>query len=490
MQVKVNRKDIKFYPDASRKIARFLYTGDKRALKTIHSVLDMSEKSVSQTLSPVLRDFSLRHRNISKIFEKHFNRVAHLLKQLGIEPDSLDIPQKILIGSYFTMEYSIESAAFFNPSIVEHPDQSETNADEKRVILSFRATGEGHISSIVFRTGVLDQTNNLSIEPVGNMLEEAEHIRRHVYEKRSFIRKLNEMKDVQAIIPSGLILDKLNDTFTYGELRDCINEARKSLHLTAEKEALFNQIIWLASSHYELEFSMDTNISERVIFPVSANEKNGVEDARFVKFTDDNKVSNYYATYTAYDGTTIMPKMLDTRDFYHFRILPLHGEIAQNKGMALFPRKVNGKYAMLCRLDGFNNYISFSDNISIWHEAKLLQQPKFPWEFIQIGNCGSPIETIEGWLVITHGVGPMREYVIGASLFDLQNPEKEIGRLKSPLLMPNSQEREGYVPNVVYSCGSMIHNDDLIIPYAMSDYASTYATVNLKELLNELKNSK
>ncbi len=253
---------------------------------------------------------------------------------------------------------------------------------------------------------------------------------------------------------------------------------------------MFNQIIWLASSHYELEFSLDTNISERVIFPVSINEKNGIEDARFVKFVDDDGKISYYATYTAYDGTTILPKMLDTTDFYHFRILPLHGEIAQNKGMALFPRKVNGKYAMLCRLDGFNNYIAFSDNISIWRKAKLLQQPKFPWEFIQIGNCGSPIETPEGWLVLPMELARCGNMLSGHRLFDLQNPEKEIGRLKSPLIMPNSEEREGYVPNVVYSCGSMIHNDDLIIPYAMSDYASTYATVNLRELLNELKNSK
>jgi predicted GH43/DUF377 family glycosyl hydrolase len=450
----------------------------------------MSENSASHALNPILRDYSLRHRNISKIFEKHFNKIVHLLKLLNIEPESLEISQKILIGSYFTMEYSIESAAFFNPSIVEHPDQSETGRGETRIILSFRATGEGHISSIVFRTGILDKSNNLYIEPVGKMLEEATHIRRHIYDKASFKRKLNEMKDIHAIIPSGLILDKLSNTFTYGELRDCIKEARKSLHLSEEKEVLFNQIIWLASSHYELEFSLDTNISERVIFPVSANEKNGVEDARFVKFIDDDDQIRYYATYTAYDGTSVMPKMLDTTDFYHFRILPLHGEIAQNKGMALFPRKVNGKYVMLCRLDGFNNYIAYSDNISIWREAKLLQQPKFPWEFIQIGNCGSPIETPEGWLVITHGVGPMREYVLGASLFDLQNPEIEIGRLKSPLLMPNTEEREGYVPNVVYSCGSMVHNEDLIIPYAMSDYASTYATVNLRELLIELKNSK
>ena len=489
MQIAVTRKDIKFLPDSSRVIARFLYAGDERALNTIRSVLKMSKNEALVAISPVLRDYSLRHRNISKIFEKHFNKIAHLFKLLDVDSELLDISQKILIGSYFTMEYSIESAAFFNPSIVEHPDQSETGPGEKRVILSFRATGEGHISSIVFRTGVLDKNNNLTIEPVGKMQEEAEHIKRHIYNKDSFKKQLDEMTDFHGIIPSDLILDKLNDKFTYGELKNCIVEAKKSAHLASDKKILFDQIIWLASSHYELDFSLDTNISERVIFPVSANEKNGIEDARFVKFTDDNNEVTYYATYTAYDGTTILPKMLDTKDFYHFRVLPLHGEIANNKGMALFPRKVNGKYAMLCRLDGFNNYIAFSDNINLWREAKLLQQPKFPWELIQIGNCGSPIETPEGWLVITHGVGPMREYVLGASLFDLQNPEKEIGRLKSPLLMPNTEEREGYVPNVVYSCGSMIHNNNLIIPYAMSDYASTYATVDLRELLNELKNS-
>jgi predicted GH43/DUF377 family glycosyl hydrolase len=490
MQVAVNRKDIIFRPDSSRVMARFLYMEDERIKFTIRSVLNMSADEASFALSQVLRDYSMRHRNISKIFIKHFNKIAHLVRQLNIDPELLDFPQKILIGSYFTMEYSIESTAFFNPSIVEHPDQSETGSGEKRVIISFRATGEGHISSIVFRTGVLDKNSNLTIEPIGRMLEEAEHIRRHIYDKESFRSKLEEMQDFHAIIPSDLILNKLNDKFTYSELRNCIEEARKTLHLASDKEILFDQIMWLASSHYELEFSLDTNISERVIFPVSANEQNGIEDARFVKFTEDNNNTIYYATYTAYNGISILPKLLDTRNFYHFRIMPVHGEIAQNKGMAMFPRKVNGKYAMLCRLDGYNNYIAFSDNITIWREAKLLQQPKFPWEFIQIGNCGSPIETDEGWLVITHGVGSMREYVLGASLFDLHNPEKEIGRLKSPILMPNTAEREGYVPNVVYSCGSIINNKDLIIPYAMSDYASTYATVNLRELLNELKNSR
>lgn len=248
-------------------------------------------------------------------------------------------------------------------------------------------------------------------------------------------------------------------------------------------------MVWLALSHYEIEFSLDSAISERVIFPISDTEKNGIEDARFVKFTEGNGEIIYYATYTAYDGMSILPKLLSTRDFYNFKGLPIHGELAQNKGMALFPRKINGKYALLCRIDGVNNYLAYSDNISIWRESRLIQKPKYSWDLIQVGNCGSPIETEEGWLIITHGVGPMREYVLGASLYELNNPEKEIGRLKTPLLFSNSEEREGYVPNVIYSCGSIIHNRNLILPYAMSDYASTYATIDLNELLNELKNS-
>ncbi|PRY98255.1 glycoside hydrolase family 130 protein [Marinilabilia salmonicolor] len=489
MEVTVSRKNLVFNPDPSRVIARFLFTGEQRALSTIRSILEMSENEALLTLNQTLRDYSMRHRNISRIFEKHFNKIADLITSLGKNPDEIDYSKKILIGSYFTMEYSIESAAFFNPSIVEHPDQTEIKPGSKRVIISFRATGEGHISSIVFRTGILDKSNNLTVESIGDMLEEAEHIRRHVYDKESFAHKLEEMQEIHSLIPPALILNKLPEKFTYGELRQCIDESRKSVHLTSDKEYLFNQLTWLASSHYELQFSLDTNISERVIFPVSANEKNGIEDARFVKFTDDDNKTIYYATYTAYDGATILPKLLETEDFYHFKVRPLHGEIAQNKGMALFPRKINGKYAMLCRLDGFNNYIAYSDNITLWRKADILQQPQYPWELIQIGNCGSPIETEEGWLVITHGVGPMREYALGAALFDIDNPEKEIGRSKTPLLIPNTEEREGYVPNVVYSCGSMTHNDELIIPYAMSDYASTYASVNLKDLISELKNS-
>jgi predicted GH43/DUF377 family glycosyl hydrolase len=488
MPIAIKRKKIKFLPDPSRVIVRFLYLDAGRSANVIQAVLNLSEAEVTYVFGQVLRNYSLRHRNISKIFEKNYNRVSALFPQLGIDPESLSFSRKLLIGSYFTLEYAIESAAFFNPSIIEHPDQTSLRKDEKRVIISFRATGEGHISSIVFRTGVFDKDSNLTLEPVGKMMEEAEHIRRHLYDRESFKSKLDEMLDFHTIIPHDLIMNKLPDKFTYGELRDAISLARTTLHLAGDKDLLFNQIMWLASSHYELEFSYDTHISERVIFPVSATERNGIEDARFVRFKEDDGSDMYYATYTAYNGITVLPKMLSTRDFYHFKIWPLHGEIAQSKGMALFPRKINGKYAMLCRLDGFNNYISFSDKLTIWREAKLIQQPRYPWEFVQIGNCGSPIETEEGWLVITHGVGPMREYVLGASLFDLQNPEKEIGRLSKPLLAPNNEEREGYVPNVVYSCGSMIHNNDLILPYAMSDFGSTYATLDIRELLNILKN--
>ena len=490
MQVTVTRKNIKFSPDPSRVIARFIYFSNERGKNIILGVLAMSDNEVFLALSQVLRGFSRRHRNISLIFETHFNKLSGLFIELGIKPAKVNQSRKALIGSYFTMEYSIESAAFFNPSIVEDPDQSATGKDATRVIFSFRATGEGHISSIVFRSAIIDKKNNLIIEPVGTMLAEAERIKRHIYNKKSFIKKLDEMRDFDNKLSPVFVLEKLGEKFTYGEMKRAVEETRKTHHLTPAKELIINQMMWLALSHYEIKFSLDSAISERVIFPISDTEKNGIEDARFVKFTEDNGEVIYYATYTAYDGMSILPKLLSTRDFYNFKGLPIHGELAQNKGMALFPRKINGKYAILCRIDGINNYIAFSENINVWREAKVIQKPKYSWELVQVGNCGSPIETKEGWLVITHGVGPMREYVLGASLYELNNPELEIGRLKTPLLAPNNEEREGYVPNVVYSCGSIIHNKDLIVPYAMSDYASSYATIDLNELLAELKNSR
>lgn len=477
-----------FKPDESRVIARFLYTNDERGKRLISDILAMPEKKQQEVYNTVLRDFSKRHRSITRIFEKHFNRLSALLKDLKLEPASLTAVQKALIGAYFTMEYSIEAAAFFNPSMMEDPDQSELGVGEKRIIISFRATGEGHISSVVFRSGIINMHNDISITPPGKMLESPEHIRNHIYKKKSFRKKLNEMQDVSCVA-YPLLMEKLTETFTYEELKRYVRETRELIKQDVNSLVLLNEIMWLASSHYEMDFSADTDIAERVIFPIADTEIKGIEDARFVKFTAEEGEILYYATYTAYDGVTILPKLLCTTDFYHFKVIPLHGEVAQNKGMALFPRKINGMYAMLCRLDGVNNYIAFSKNITVWNEASLLQTPQFYWELVQMGNCGSPIETDAGWLVITHGVGPVREYVLGVSLLDLDDPTKVIGRLTYPLIVPNEKEREGYVPNVVYSCGSMIHQDDVIIPYAMSDYASTYATVNLAELLAALKES-
>ena len=525
MQVAVTRKKNIFSPDPSRVIARFLQLNDERSADIIRQVLAMPEKEVNTAISQLLRDYSRRHRNISRIFENHFDKLAPIFDKIEVNEEDLNMAQKALIGSYFTMEYSIESAAFFNPSIVEHPDQSELRSGEKRVIISFRATGEGHISSVVFRTGILDKNNNLSIEPVGKMLAEADKIIQTVYNKKSFLEKLNEMQDNETVTPPAIIdnpaemqdaenvipsavlgkkvkikdqrkiispafiLDQLGDSFTYEELTKCLETAIKDPKITEDQVKIINQMLWMASAQYKIHFSIDSAISERVIFPISATEKKGIEDARFVKFTDDDDEITYYATYTAYDGMTILPKLICTTDFYNFEILPINGEIAHNKGMALFPRKINGKYAMLCRIDGVNNYIAYSDKINIWNNAKMVQQPKYPWELVQIGNAGSPIETKDGWLVITHAVGSMREYTLGASLYELENPEIEIGRLSTPLMVPNELEREGYVPNVIYSCGSIIHNDELIIPYGMSDYSSTYASVNLKELLTVLKTS-
>ncbi|MBK7713341.1 MAG: glycoside hydrolase family 130 protein [Bacteroidales bacterium] len=489
MQVTLTRKDTRFLPDPTRVIARFFSLSNERSMNIIREVMAMPEREVCIALSQVLRGFSRRHRNISMIFETHFNKLIVLFEEMGIRHARIDRSRKALIGSYFTIEYSIESAAFFNPSIVEDPDQSEWSSGEKRLIFSFGATGEGHISSIVFRSAVIDRNNNLVIEPVGKMLAEAMRIKRHVYNKKSILKTLDEMHDLYNKVSPLFLIEKLKDRFTYGELKKAAEEIRNTHLLSPEKENIINQIMWLALSHYEIDFSLDSAISERVIFPISDTEKNGIEDARFVKFTEDSGEAVYYATYTAYDGMSILPKLLQTKDFYHFKGLPVHGELAQNKGMALFPRKINGKYAALCRIDGVNNYLAYSDNINVWRHATLIQKPKFSWELIQIGNCGSPIETEAGWLVITHAVGPMREYVLGASLYELGNPENEIGRLKTPLLSPNNDEREGYVPNVVYSCGSIIHNKSLIIPYGMSDDASTYATLDLNELLSELKNS-
>jgi len=276
--------------------------------------------------------------------------------------------------------------------------------------------------------------------------------------------------------------------FTFDELQNAVASVRRETRLRAsEFDSVANAILALGKSNYEFTFSPEQSLAERAIFPYSPSQTNGIEDSRFVQFHDDDGSVRYYATHTAYDGRVTLPELLETSDFLRFRISTLNGPEVRNKGLALFPRKVNGLYSMISRQDGENVFIMFSDMMHFWYTKQLIAKPTYPWEFVQLGNCGSPIETDAGWLVLTHGVGPMRKYSMGAFLLDLDDPPRVIGRLKEPLLAPNENEREGYVPNVVYSCGAVVHAGRLIIPYAMSDYASTFATVSLDELLSALK---
>jgi predicted GH43/DUF377 family glycosyl hydrolase len=476
----IKRKAVKIVGDTSRVITRLHLPDEKRRiLKIIKRILSLSKTAAEDLMAQILRDFAGRHEDIRHVFEQHLNAVNDYLPR----DTTLSDVQKALIGAYFTKEYAIESAALFNPSIVAHPDQNHLENGSLRFIMSLRATGEGHISSIVFRSGVLDRHNDFLFDPTSDFVETPDLRLDPVYKRNPFRRKLNEMGAANEI--TAHILDRLPEDFLYNALLKQMKMLREApLYSEARQNRTFEIMRWLADSNYEVSFHADHRISERVIFPVSKNESRGIEDARFVQFFDAGQEVTYYATYTAYNGTTILPQLIETKDFITFNVLTLNGKAVKNKGMALFPRKIGGRYAMLSRQDGENNQIMFSDNIHFWQSSQIIQAPEHPWEFIQIGNCGSPLETNEGWIVLTHGVGPMRQYCIGAILLDLENPAKIIARLDEPLLAPHEKEREGYVPNVVYSCGAMIHNNELVIPYAMSDINSGIATVPVGELLN------
>lgn len=485
MRLSVERKPIKVIPDTKRVIARYFFNGEERAVELIKKILKLNKEEVFALISPLLQDFSKRHRNITKKLLSHSRKVRHFVGVAGGDYDKLDENCKLLIGSYFTHEYSIESAAFFNPSVVPDPDQTNLEEGQLRVIISFRAVGEGHVSSVVFRRAIIDKYNNITVIPAGNYIDEAETMHTTMYHKRLFTKKAQEADISDEYIKK--VTDRLEDRFDYETLKGVVLDERRHVK---DDEGIYNQynlLLALSDSYRKISFSKDTDISDRVIFPISDFEIKGIEDARFVEFKDDKGQVTYYATYTAFDGMHIMPKLLKTKDFYDFTTSPLNGAGAKNKNLALFPRKINGKYAMLSRIDGWNNYLMYSDSINEWEKPIKIQSPTEPWELVQIGNCGSPIETEAGWLVITHAVGSMRRYSIGASLLDINNPEIEIGRLKDPLIIPNPDEREGYVPNVVYSCGSIIHNEELIIPYGLSDHSSGFASVNLKLLLDRLK---
>ena len=481
MRKLVRRKRMKIVGDSSRVITLpHVPSKIPRINNIIKRVLKLSEADAADQLEETFLLFADRHRNLEQLLMRHYERMS----QYVVKKETISNTQKLLIGAYFTMEYSIESAALFNPSIVLHPDQSLLPEGSVRFIMSLRATGEGHISSIVFRSGILDKNLSLNFDTVSEYVQTPQMVHDAFYDNNLFQLKLKDLKAWNDT--SSKILNSLSAFFTHEELQKAIREVFLDSDFTPDSWTT-TTIHWLADSNYKIRFDEETALSGRVIFPVSANESKGIEDARFVKFKHENGDDIYYATYTAYNGRRILSQLIETEDFQTFEIITLNGEGVKNKGMALFPRKVNGMYAMLSRQDGENNYIMFSDNLHFWHKAALIQHPEEPWEFVQIGNCGSPIETDKGWIVMTHGVGSMRQYSIGVILLDLEDPTKVIAHLEEPLLTANEEEREGYVPNVIYSCGSMLLNTKLIIPYAMSDVASRIAIVDVNDLISKMK---
>jgi predicted GH43/DUF377 family glycosyl hydrolase len=466
-------------PDPRRVLVRpFNPTSEQRARKICARVLALPERDVEALLAQVQSEFGKRHLQTREFFNRRYQHARQFLPNDG----ALSEERSLLLGAHFTHEYSLEAAALFNPSMVPHPDQSDLPPGSLRFILSLRATGEGHISSITFRTGFLDREGQITInEPTRYCLEPAQ-IPNPAYEKPLFERKLQELGRLGDF--SRQVLAGIGDLFTLQELQASVTRVVDEFQSRGQGgQAEAGKTLALAQSNYDVQFAADSRLSERVLFPATPSQSNGIEDARFVLFENDDDTQTYYATYTAYDGKMILPQFIETADFLHFKFITLNGPAVENKGMALFPRKINGHYAMLGRQDYENLYLMFSDNLHFWNETQLLIEPEFPWEFIQMGNCGSPIETEAGWLVLSHGVGAMRKYCIGAFLLDLDDPSKVIGRLREPLIKPNENEREGYVPNVVYSCGSLLFGRKLILPYAMSDSATTFATLSLDDLL-------
>lgn len=476
---KIVHTDVKIGPDASRVLIRPFIPDDERVVRIMARIAAQSDAGVSEHLAKIFTDFSSRHIEVENTFLERYESIRHL-QITDLEPSH---ERKLLIGSYFTSEYSLESAALFNPSVVPHPDQSNLPLGSTRLIMSLRAVGEGHISSVAFRSGTIDSDNRVVIDKPPPFVELPRPIVDREFRNRVLAQKImdtgfnNEYTDK--------VFGLLSDRFTYQEIQEVVRD----LHSSEPSLSLANQtarknLFWVANSNYDIRFDASVPIGGRALFPYSPSEQHGIEDTRFVKFVDEDGTSRYYGTATAWDGKTILSQMIETEDFLTFQVRTLNGEAVRNKGMALFPRKLNGKYAMISRLDNENIYLMYSDHVQFWREAKIILRPSYPWEFYQIGNCGSPIETDAGWLLITHGVGAMRRYAIGAVLLDRDDPSRVLRRTDEPFLVATENEREGYVPNVVYSCGAIIRNGQLLLPYAMADYATRAVLVDVEELLS------
>lgn len=480
------RTGLELTPDYRRVLYRPLYIEpEERIIKILGRIQTLTETEVNNEINALLTSFEERHKRLKKFFLQRYQQIKKYL----LTDHILSEERKLLIGAYFTQEYSLESAALFNPSIIWDKDQTNLPPGCKRFIMSLRATGEGHISSITFRSGIVDSENQITITNPTKYVSTSDNISNPIYEKKIFERKLSELDLLTDF--SITILSLLDSYFTIEDLKLNLDKFTKNTKTkSSENRMTANGILSLALSNYEIQYDSEQKLYERIIFPHSPSESNGIEDARFVDFTDDDGNHIYYATYTAYDGKITFPQLLETRDFLHFKVSTLNGPEVKNKGMALFPRTINKQYAMLSRQDNENIFLMYSEDLHFWYNKELILKPTYPWEFIQLGNCGSPIELEEGWLVISHGVGPMRKYSIGAFLLEKLDPRIVIGRLIEPLLVPNEKEREGYVPNVVYSCGSAINAGELILPYAMSDRSIGFAKINLNQLVCQLTKNK
>jgi predicted GH43/DUF377 family glycosyl hydrolase len=460
-----------------------LIHGESRAMPVIERILAMDDGDVHRATERTLAAYSSRYRDFHAVLENNYNLVAHRLA--GGPPVTRD--RLLLIGAYFTSEYAFEAAALFNPSIVAHPDQTGVPAGELRFVMSLRAVGEGHVSSIEFRTGLVDAAGNLRFDPVAEVAEVGRR-RTGGYDRELLRAVLAE--DGEDDENTRFVWDRLPAHFGQNELDGALAELGRQRVTRRGAHDFVDKLRRAAASNYTTEFEPSTPLPQRLLWPDGPAETNGMEDARFVRFVDADvaggDVATYYATYTAFDGSHVTPQLIETADFLTFTISQLSGPSAKNKGLALFPRKVGGRYAALSRWDRENNAISYSDDVRRWEPATTVQTPSHSWDLIQLGNCGSPIETPAGWLVLTHGVGPMREYAIGAALLELDDPAVVIGALDEPLLVADAHERVGYVPNVVYSCGSLLHGDTLVVPYGCSDSEVRVAAVSLSGLLDAL----
>ena len=483
-ELKLRPSGITRRPDPARVLLRPFIPGDAERIRAvIQRALALTEEETEQQMAVILADFGSRHLNLPAVWHRHY---GHIARHVPTGSPELTEARQLYLGALFSGEYALESAALFNPSMVPHPDQSGLPPGALRFVLSLRATGEGHISSIEFRTGTITAALEITLEEPSRMVTAPTLNPNPTYRKSVFLDKLAEMGFANAW--STAVLGPLARDFTLAELEGAMQRAAPIEEEAPREDQRTRECVhWLAKSNYEVEFGAETSLSERAIFPVSANESNGIEDARFVRFTEEDGSTLYYATYTAYNGHAILPQLLETTDFRHFRARTLNGRAVQNKGMAFFPRRVGGRYAMLSRQDDEKLFLMFSDNPHFWSEPQLLRRPRYPWETVKIGNCGSPLETPHGWLVITHGVGPMRQYSLGAILLDLEDPARVIGELSTPLVRPTGNEREGYVPNVVYTCGALLHAGSLVLPYGLSDSATTIGTMPLAELLGAMK---